>query len=278
MRLSGPAAGDALMRTLADPEGVRVLGTLNNCASGRTPWGTYLTCEENWHGYFVNPDAANATKQQKRYGIGRGNGYRWNEHDERFDVARHPNESNRFGWVVEIDPRDPQSAPVKRTALGRCRHENAAVTLAEDRRVVVYMGDDAQSEYIYKFVSEKPYVEGQPGGNLLAGDLLDRGTLYAARFDEDGTGRWLALDHGSNGLDKLFRSQADICVHARSAGDHVKATRMDRAEWDIFLLGGDPAQSGAERRGNVKPPESAFGAPDGLHFDPSGRLWSPRPM
>jgi len=322
MRIAGPAAGDPMMRTGADPEGVRVLGTLNNCAAGRTPWGTYLTCEENWHGYFVHPDRAKSTKQQKRYGIGRGNGYRWNEHDARFDVAREPNESNRFGWVVEIDPRDPKSVPVKRTALGRCRHENAPVVLAADRRVVVYMGDDAQHEYIYKFVSDQPYVEGGPGG-----ELLDRGTLYAACFDEDGGGRWLALKHGSNGLDKLFASQADVCVHARLAGDHVKATPMDRAEWiavhpttgetyvalsnnsarkvanaanprmdniyghivrwrpeggdhgsdrfawDLFLLAGDPAQSDPARRGNVKPPESSFGAPDGLHFDPSGRLW-----
>ena len=179
MVVAGPAAGAKGMRTAADPLGRLVLGTLNNCAMGVTPWGTYLTCEENFNGYFKA--TKEATAEQKRYGISaRTAGYRWHEHDERFDAERHPNEANRFGWVVEIDPMRPDAMPVKRTALGRIKHEGAFVTLARDQRVVVYMGDDERFEYIYKFVSSRPYVKGQS-----TADLLDECTLHVARFDED---------------------------------------------------------------------------------------------
>ena len=155
IHFTGPAGGHALLQTAADPTGMTVLGTLNNCAHGVTPWGTYLTCEENFNGYFVNASGdvqgVSDTDQklrtlntQRRYGItAKGTGYRWHEYDERFfDAARHPNEPNRFGWVVEIDPFDPQSQAVKHTALGRFKHEGAWVTLGPDYRVVVYMGDD----------------------------------------------------------------------------------------------------------------------------------------
>jgi uncharacterized protein len=242
IHFSGPAAGHALLRTAADPTGMTVLGTLNNCAHGVTPWGTYLTCEENFNGYFVNQSGKvegvaesdqqiRLLKSQSRYGITKtGFGYRWHEHDERFDASRHPHEPHRFGWVVEIDPFDPQSQPVKHTALGRFKHEGAWVTLGPDQRVVVYMGDDERNEYIYKFVSEGVYTPENRTANMR---LLERGTLYVARFTPDGTGAWLALVHGQNGLDTAagFPSQAEVVINARAAADVVGATKMDRPEW-----------------------------------------------
>jgi len=229
MRLSGPAAGHALMRTLADPEGRTALGTFNNCASGTTPWGTYLTCEENFHFYFVH--RGQLAPRLQRYGINaKGGGYRWEEHDERFDAQRHPNEPNRFGWIVEIDPFDPQSQPVKRTALGRFSHEGAVHALARDGRVVIYSGDDQRNEYVYKFVSRAAF---EPGDRPHNGDLLDEGTLHVARFEPGGHGRWLELTHGRNGLtpENGFTDQAEVLLHARQAGDRVGATMMDRPEW-----------------------------------------------
>jgi secreted PhoX family phosphatase len=241
IELVGPAAGHPLLRTAADPEGRTVLGTLNNCAHGVTPWGTYLTCEENFNAYFVNEAGdvpgveAEARRRllalQRRYGITRtGFQYRWHEHEPRFDAARHPHEPHRFGWVVEIDPYDPGRRPVKHTALGRFKHEGAAVTLAPDGRVVVYMGDDERFEYVYKFVSRDRYA---PGDRATHRRLLEHGTLYVARFGADGTGQWLELAHGRNGLDAAagFPSQADVLIDTRTAADRVGATKMDRPEW-----------------------------------------------
>ena len=230
IRLDGPAAGNSLLQTAADSNGQVVLGTLNNCAHGYTPWGSYLTCEENFNGYFVNR-AANRPALHQRYGItDKGFGYRWHEHDERFDADKHPNEPNRFGWVVEIDPFDPASTPMKHTALGRFKHEGAWVTVAPNGRVAVYMGDDERNEYIYKFVSEGAYQPGNRAGNMR---LLERGTLYAAKFGANGTGQWLALVYGQNGIDSAagFASQADVVVNARGAADRAGATKMDRPEW-----------------------------------------------
>jgi secreted PhoX family phosphatase len=229
MRIAGPAAGHPWLRTAADPAGTRVLGTFNNCANGHTPWGTYLTCEENFYAYFAN--RGTIPPEQRRYGISeKGFGYRWNEHDARFDVQREPNEPNRFGWVVEIDPFDPSATPVKRTALGRFCHEGAAHALARDGRVVVYMGDDARGEYIYKFVSARAFDPADPSHNR---DLLDEGTLYVARFEAGGVGRWIPLRHGENGLvaENGFAAQAEVLIRARQAGDRVGATMMDRPEW-----------------------------------------------
>ena len=224
MEITGPARGHALLKTAADPTGTRALGTWNDCGSGRTPWGTYLACEENFNGYFSasDPDFP-LTEAHRRYGIKHEDrGYGWAMTDERFDVSRHPNEPNRAGYVVEIDPLDPESTPKKRTALGRFKHENAEVALAADGRVVVYLGDDERGEFLYRFVSAGAYRAG--GDNA---DLLESGTLSVAQFDDDGRGAWIALTPSATGMG----SAAEIAVHTRQAASAVGATTMDRPEW-----------------------------------------------
>lgn len=222
MRLSGPAAGHDLLKTEADPTGTASLGTFNNCGSGRTPWGTYLTCEENFNGYFGSTDEAVALPEHfKRYGIGAKSVYSYEKFDPRFDISKNPNEPHRAGYVVEIDPSDPSSVPVKRTALGRFKHENAATVLTRDGRVVVYMGDDERGEFLYKFVSAGIYT---PGGDTST--LLDEGTLFVARFADDGSGEWVALTPEATGM-----SAAEIAVFTRVAASKVGATTMDRPEW-----------------------------------------------
>lgn len=230
MRIAGPA------RAII---GDKVLGTLNNCAAGRTPWGTYLTCEENIQSVFGTDDPDfQPDERAERYGLDpRGyiyeiDGktvpvYRWWQQDPRFDLAHADCDAERFGWVVEIDPMDPTSTPVKRTALGRFRHENAEVTLAADGRVVVYMGDDQVNEFIYKYVSRKPYDPKRAAefGVAATGGLLDDGVLHVAKFEEDGRGRWIPLDE-QTGL-----SAAEVAVYSRIAATQVGATPMDRAEW-----------------------------------------------
>lgn len=222
MALTGPAAGSPLVQTAADAAGTTPLGTMNNCGSGRTPWGTYLTCEENFNGYFGSSAASfEPTPEQKRYGLGNESRYGWEKVDPRFDMAQAPNEPNRHGYIVEIDPFDPASVPKKRSALGRFKHENADVVLSADDRVVVYMGDDERGEFLYRFVSAAPYVE---GGDTSA--LLDEGTLYVAKFNDDLTGAWLPLTPESTGM------AADaIALFTRMAGSAVGATTMDRPEW-----------------------------------------------
>jgi secreted PhoX family phosphatase len=227
--IAGPAAGHPLMRTAADPSGTTVLGTLNNCAAGPTPWGTYLTAEENFIFYFNGPDQPDA--DQQRWGLrAKGGGYRWHEFESRFDAVRNPNEPNRFGWIVEIDPTDPTMTPIKRTAMGRGAHEGATTTVRPDGRVAVYMGEDARFEYIYKFVSRDRM---QPGGYAANRTLLDHGTLYVARFNADGTGQWLALKAGTGGLtpERGFADQASVLIKSRQASDSLGATKMDRPEW-----------------------------------------------
>lgn len=228
MRIDGPAAGHDLMKTSADRAGTESLGTFNNCGSGRTPWGTYLTCEENFNGYFgttqeVSLDEAVAVGFQ-RYGVstkvepGR---YNYHGFDERFDLSKNPNEPHRAGYIVEIDPADPNSRSVKQTALGRFKHENAACALAPDGRVVVYMGDDERGEFMYKWVSRDVYV---PGGDTST--LLSEGQLFAARFNDDMTGTWMALTPDATGMDA-----AEIAIFTRMAASAVGATSMDRPEW-----------------------------------------------
>ncbi len=222
MVLTGPAAGHALLQTVADPTGTAVLGTMNNCGAGKTPWGTYLTCEENFNGYFgsTTPDAA-LPDGFDRYGIAAEGRYAYEKFDPRFDIATTPNEANRFGYIVEVDPADPTSTPVKHTALGRFKHENAALTVARDGRVVVYMGDDERGEFLYKFVSADGYT---PGGDTST--LLNAGQLYAAKFNDDATGTWVALTPDATGM-----GAAMICIHTRQAASAVGATTMDRPEW-----------------------------------------------
>jgi uncharacterized protein len=248
MEIRGPVRGSDLVKTLYSPDGTRARGTINNCAHGYTPWGTYLTCEENWAGYFRNASGAPLPREQARYGVlSSSSRYSWETaasgEDEylRFDVSLkgaaatddYRNEANTQGWVVEIDPFDPDSVPVKRTAFGRFAHEGCVLAPPQPGQpLAFYMGDDAQNEYIYKFVTRAHYHEG------MRGDALDEGTLYAARFNDDGTGEWLALDNNDLAFRAAaaaagveFRDQADVLVNARLAADVVGATRMDRPEW-----------------------------------------------
>jgi secreted PhoX family phosphatase len=232
MILRGPAAGHPLVRTSADPVGLNVLGTLNNCAGGVTPWGTFLTGEENIWLYFdgkleeVTDEALRALHQ--RYALGRAR-HAWGRHHRRFDLRREPLEPNRFGWVVEIDPYDPQSVPIKHTALGRMAHEGATVIISRSGRPVVYMGDDARFEYLYKFVADGRHDRGDRAAAMR---LLDNGTLYVARFRDDGSGEWLPLVFGSGPLTAArgFHSQGDVVINTRRAADLLGATKMDRPE------------------------------------------------
>jgi uncharacterized protein len=260
MRVSGPAAGHAWMKSKKYDigaagssetgqlnDGLSAFGTVNNCAHGITPWGTYLTCEENWNGYFgangaLPPTDTEIGKNNIRYGVSAtGFGYRWHTVDARWDVSANPLEPNLFGWVVEIDPFDPRSVPVKRTALGRFKHESAQFVVDKDNRVAYYMGDDERNEYIYKFVCTGKF---NPTNRAANRQLLDSGVLYVARFDSNLTGRWIALRPGTLGVDgKALRDNpnfagandaevlAKILIQTRMAADAVGATMMDRPEW-----------------------------------------------
>lgn len=226
MTIDGPAAGHDLMKTEADPTGTASLGTMNNCGSGRTPWGTYLTCEENFNGYFGATDGLPTDEVlaagYARYGVSEdGWGYDYHKWDARFDVSKNPNEPHRVGYIVEIDPADPDSTPVKHTALGRFKHENAAYALAPDGRVVIYMGDDERGEFMYKWLSRDKYV---PGGDTST--LLSQGQLSVAKFNIDMTGEWVALTPVATGM-----SEAEIAIFSRTAASKVGATTMDRPEW-----------------------------------------------
>jgi secreted PhoX family phosphatase len=234
MVLTGPVAGAELAKTTEDPTGTEVIGTLNNCAGGTTPWGTVVSGEENFNQYFANFDALAETDPVKaihdRFGLPESASERlWETFYPRFDLAQEPNEPIRFGWAVEIDPFDPASTPKKRTALGRAKHEGHTSTVAPSGHVAIYSGDDERFEYAYKFVTAGTYDAANREANL---DLLDEGTLYVARFNDDGTGEWLPLVHGEGGLDEAagFASQADILINPRAAADILGATKMDRPE------------------------------------------------
>lgn len=256
MEIRGPVRGNAKIQTVFSPDGHTTRGTLSNCAHGVTPWNTYLAAEENWAGYFSNGDLKKP-REHHRYGVGSQSHYRWQMADEedslyrRFDASARGktaredfrNEPNGFGWVVEIDPFDPASVPQKRTALGRFAREGVVFAPAvEGKPLVCYSGDDAQDEYIYKFVSAAPYEKKSAGGHLL-----DQGQIYVAQFDAGGAGRWLLLDANdrefmakAKATGEVFADQADLLLNTRRAADIAGATKMDRPEWGAV----DP-QSGA---------------------------------
>ncbi len=239
IEISGPARAHPLLNPSRE-RAPMVLGTLGNCAAGTTPWRTYLTAEENVDDFFGNgakapsatePGAVDALRAHERFGLRRrDSAHRWEYADTRFDSAINFGESLKFGWIVEVDPFAPDKQPKKRTALGRFKHEGATTVLSADGRAVVYMGDDEQFEYFYKFVSRDPVDRERPDANR---DLLDFGTLYVARFFDDGSGEWLPLVHGSHPeltRARGFASQADVVLHCREAADRLGATPMDRTE------------------------------------------------
>ncbi|MEM7365925.1 MAG: PhoX family phosphatase [Pseudomonadota bacterium] len=310
MSFSGPVAGHDLLKNRATntPK-----GTFANCSNGRTPWGTYLTCEENFNLYFSTSGTFEPDEVQARYGLSAsGARYDWHKHDPRFDLTdpMYSNETHRFGWVVEIDPNDPTSNPVKRTALGRFKHEGAAVVEGRDGRVVTYMGDDQGFEFIYKFVSKDNWQTMRTNGQ----SPFDHGTLYVARFDDGGTGEWIPLTMSDPRLKARFSDQAEILTFARIAGTLVGATPMDRPEWTSVAPDGwvyctltnnsrretpDAANPMAPNRNghiirwqdaddhlgtsfqwdifliadNHYESEEGFGSPDGLWADPDGRVF-----
>jgi secreted PhoX family phosphatase len=237
--IAGPARGAALMRTNADPDGVLALGTMGNCAGGQTPWGTYLTAEENIQDYFGNLADLKGARGSDPHVVASHSRWRmWNTHslysweiaDPRFDLPKNPCEPFRFGWIVEIDPLDPERRPVKRTALGRFAHESANPIVASNGQVAVYMGDDDKFEYVYKFVSAGRF---EPHDRAANRDLLERGELYVARFDASGAGQWLPLRFDPKGpLNAAagFRDQAEVLIKARAAASLLGATPMDRPE------------------------------------------------
>ena len=275
--ISGPARGHSLMKTSQEPTGTKVLGTLNNCAGGKTPWGTMLTCEENFNSYFygdinqVQDPTVKAIHQ--KYGVPSGYSkyYGFHNIDSRFNINQEPNEAFRFGWVVEIDPMDPSKKPVKRTALGRFKHEGATCVVAPNGRVVVYMGDDEKFQYVYKFITKGTY---NPNNRYANWGLLDEGELYVAKFNDNLTGQWMLIarcEKNPDGtyqitpnpaLPQEFQNDPALCfINTRGAADALGATKMDRpedVEWNPMSKSVWVALTYNERRGQSgQPPADA---------------------
>jgi len=251
MRLAGPVAGSKWVKTKFSTDGSKSRGTLNNCAYGYTPWGTYLTCEENWAGYFAFPAGTTPPAEYSRYGVVASEGsYRWASAgtDDRFarwqlapvagaaadGTGDYRNEANTFGWVVEIDPIST-TTPAKRTAFGRMAHECAYPSIVTaGKKFAFYQGDDSRFEYVYKFVPNKAWDAADAGGGIAAGDkYLNDGILYVAKYNPDGSGVWIPLVQGTGPLTAAngFADQAEVLVKTRAAADAVGATNMDRPEW-----------------------------------------------
>lgn len=311
MTLVGPAAGHALLKTAADATGRRVLGTLAGGAIGMTPWGTCLAGEGHLAEHFAAADQP--TQHERRWGLRGAASSRWHEHDERFDAVRHPGEPNRHGWVVELDPMDPASTPVKRTALGRAAHAGVWTAVTRDGRAVVFSGAGERSEFLYKFVSRdkiKPAAGGRSAAQVNAA-LLDHGTLYVARFDADGSGRWLALVQGQGPLSAAagFADAGEMLIKSRQASDALGGTPLEPARglaidpasgWVYAALGTSP-QAGKPKPDRLirwrdegdfhgerfvwnalrtgadaapgRPQDKAFEATGTLAMDGPGRLW-----
>ncbi|WP_151749217.1 PhoX family protein [Acinetobacter seifertii] len=262
MDFAGAAAGSNLLSTRFSPAGRQTRGTHNNCGNGYTPWGTYLTTEENFIGYFARSttdDTLRAPEEiiaLKRYGLKAGSSSRygwetaigqveaqdlydrWNADVKAAQATQdYRNGPNTFGWMVEIDPFDNRQNPVKRTSLGRFAHEDSACRAVAGQPIAFYMGDDSRGEYIYKFVSTAVWDTKDINGGYAAGDkYMNSGKLYVAKFNNDGSGQWIELAYGKNGLNESnstypFKSQADVVTFARLAADSVGATKMDRPEW-----------------------------------------------
>ena len=309
MELSGPVRGTEFVKTKYSPAGTATRGTVNNCANGTTPWGTYLTCEENWYGYFSRMPATDDAKRTakelasiKRYGVGPQDFYglwgttqgaatsheqdsydRWNLDVRGADAtADYRNAHNTYGWVVEIDPFNPDSTPRKRTALGRCGHEGACLGVVEAGKPLAwYMGDDARNEYLYKFVSRKAWDPADATGGLAAGDkYMDDGTLYVAKFNADGSGEWVELTFGKNGVGAAaagyaFANQADVLLHVRLAADVVGATRMDRPEWTaVNPRNGDVYLTLTNTNASARPIDKTDAANPRFYNDPKGSAQS----
>ena len=278
--ISGPAAEHRLMKTSYDQTGTYVRGTLNNCAGGKTPWGTVLTCEENFHSYFAGDRDALSDDLirgiHKRYGVPSSYSATYGFHniDKRFDINQEPNEAFRFGWVVEIDPYDPSRPPIKRTALGRFKHEAATTVVAPDGRVVVYMGDDERFEYVYKFVTKGRY---NPNNRTANFSLLDEGTLYVAKFKDDFTGEWIEIATVDGNtitvnpdLPDEFKNDPILCfINTRGAADALGATKMDRPEdfeWNPMTKTLFLALTNNDRRGTSGYPSTDRANPRGPNY------------
>jgi secreted PhoX family phosphatase len=303
MDLTGPAAGSAYMITKYSPNGMKTRGTVNNCAHGHTPWGTYLTCEENWAGYFrriAAVDDEHRTARElasfARYGVSGAGRELWStvtpdtadDAYSRWNAQKigtssdgsddYRNAPNTFGWVVEIDPFEPGSTPKKRTSLGRMAHEGCwSAPAVVGRPVAFYMGCDGRNEYIYKYVSTQKWNAADANAGIRAGGkYLDAGKLYVAKFHADGTGHWIELAYGVGDVNPsygpyAFADQADVLINTRHAADAAGGTKMDRPEWGgVHPKTGEVYFSLTNTNATSRPMDKVDAANPRFYNDPKG--------